>query len=216
MVLDVEEEYSNLPLEFRNRVETARREVAEARKIGDKARLAHALNRLGNIERRPRLLHDVALATFAEARELFHELGMPLDEGGVQRQIGIVQEYQGRLTKAEESYENALVLYRAYESGKTLDYANAVRYVAVIKNRVGKRDESTQLWLEAFGRYDDLNMPVPVAEAAAWQTIFALERNELDAAKEWFAKADAAATAANDPDTDKFISEVKSRLLPLN
>jgi tetratricopeptide (TPR) repeat protein len=212
----MEEEYSDLPLEFRNRVETARQEVAEAREIGDKARLAHALNRLGNIERRPRLLYDVALATFAEARELFHELGMPLDEGWVHRQIGIVQEYQERLTKAEESYENALALYRAYESGKTLDYANAVRYVAVIKNRVGKRDESTQLWLEAFERYDDLNMPVPVAEAAAWQTIFALERNELDAANEWFAKADAAATAANDPDTDKFISEVKSRLLPLD
>ena len=46
------ENYANLPLQFRIRLETARRAVTEARAGNDKVRLANALKQLGSVERR--------------------------------------------------------------------------------------------------------------------------------------------------------------------
>ena len=41
---------------------------------------------------------------------------------------------------------------------------------------------------------------------------FAIEKADLRLAREWFAKAEAAATASRDEDTDKWIAEVRARL----
>lgn len=65
---------------------------------------------------------------------------------------------------------------------------------------------------ETLRRYDEFGAPVGVAEAAAWLTIFAIEKRDLSMAREWFAMAEVAAAASNDPDTDKFIAEVRSKL----
>ena len=61
------------------------------------------------------------------------------------RHEGIELENAGRLLEAEEKYDEALRLYREHDKNDTLGYANAVRYPAVVKNLLGKRDESAAL-----------------------------------------------------------------------
>ena len=135
-----------------------------------------------------------------------------LAEAHAIRHRGIRLENHGRLEEAEKLYDEALALYREHDKNDTLDYANAVRYPAVVKNRLGNRDESTELWIEAFTRYEKLGILEGVAGAGAWLTIFAIERNDLASAHEWFEKADAASARSEDPDTHKFVNEVRSRL----
>lgn len=206
------DEPENLPLEFRLRLDAAKARVAAARSAGDKLALANALKELGNIERRPPQLIEDANKTFAEAAELCQELNMPLEAAWAIRHIGINQEYAERLIEAEACYDESLDLFRGHASENSLNYANTVRYPAVIKNRLGKREESRMLWEEALQRYDDVGVPAGVAEAAAWLSIFAIERDDMPTALEWFERAETAAAAASDPDTDKFIAEVRLRL----
>jgi tetratricopeptide (TPR) repeat protein len=197
--------------QFKERLETARRQVDDARRAADKTALAHALKALGNIERRPPSLRDSALNTYAEAAQLYHELALPLDEAWVLRHIGIIHEYAERLHDAEVFYDQALSLFRSNADRNTLDYANTVRYPAVIKNRLGKREESRFLWEEAAKRYQDILAPAGVAEAAGWLAIFAIEANDLELAGSWLEKAKEVAERAGDKDTFKFIQDVEKR-----
>ncbi len=198
--------------EFHEKILQAKQEVTAAEASGTKRVLADAIKQLGNILRRPPFTRDAANEAYSKAAALYREIGLPLEEAWVKRHIGINHEYAERLTEAEISYDEALKLYRQNSKTDDGNFANAVRYPAVIKNRLGKRDESTQLWEEACRRYDEIDLPVGVAEAAAWLTIFAIEKGDDALARKWFSKAEAAANAANDPETDKFIAEVKAKL----
>jgi len=201
--------------EFHERVSSARREVDEAETKGSKRRIADSLKALGNILRRPPYLRDAANEAYARAASIYEELGQPLEAAWVKRHIGINYEYAGQLEKAEKYYDEALALYRVHSSEDDLDYANAVRYPAVIKERLGKKEESAKLWEEACDRYSRVHpegLGEGVAEAAAWLTILAIEKDELDLAGKWFAKASDASSRSSDPDTHKFISDVRHRL----
>jgi tetratricopeptide (TPR) repeat protein len=158
------------------------------------------------------LSRDAANDAYHRAADLYHELEMPLESAWVLRHIGINYEYAERLTDAEKYYDESLQLFRQHAAETDSDYANTVRYPAVIKNRVGKREESTLLWEEAVRRYDAMNQPLGVAEGAAWLTIFAIENGDTALAHKWFAKAEGAATIAKDHDTDKWIGEVRAKL----
>ena len=198
--------------EFRRRLSTAETAVDTARNGGDKRNLADALRALGNIQRRPPWLRDDVDRTYAEAAEIYRELGRPLDEAWVTRHIGINHEYAERLIEAETAYEKALDLYRTHSKIDDLDYANAVRYVAVIKDRLGKRDEADQLWTETVERYEKVGIVEGIAEGTAHLTLFALDKGDLDRARRWFARAEAASSRSTDPDTHKFIDEVRVQL----
>jgi tetratricopeptide (TPR) repeat protein len=130
---------------------------------GDKLELANALKHLGGVERRPPFLRDAANETYSEASKLYRELEMPLEAAWVTRHIGINHEYAERLAKAEAYYDESLALFREHAEVDSLDYANTVRYPAVIKNRLGKREESTHLWEEAARRYDEIDLSVGLA-----------------------------------------------------
>ena len=208
-------DHPKMPFEFRLRLEAARQSVASARAADDKVQLAQALKHLASIERRPPFMAEVAIGTYTEAAALYRQLAMPLDQAWCIRHIGIVREYQERLEDAESSYDKALALYREHAVGNSLDYANAVRYPAVIKNRLGKREESRRLWEETHDRYRQVGpggLGEGVAEAAAWLTIFAIEVGDRELANRWFARASEASSASGDPDTHKFVAEVKDRL----
>jgi len=202
----------NMPLEFKLRLDAAKTRVSAARASGDELALANALKDLGSIERRPPSMRETANETYAEAAALYRQLEMPLEAAWTMRHIGINHEYAERLTEAEKYYDQSLALFRKHASDSDDNYANTVRYPAVIKNRLGKREESTTLWEEAVRRYDDMGQPLGVAEGAAWLTVFALENGDQALAHEWFGKAESAARAANDPGTDKFIAEVRARM----
>jgi tetratricopeptide (TPR) repeat protein len=198
--------------EFRRRLEAAESVVAAARNHDSKQELADALRALGNIQRRPPELRDAANRTYKEAADLYDEIGLPLDEAWVTRHIGINHEYADRLTDAEEAYENALALYRLHSATDDLDYANAVRYVAVIKGRVEKREEAEPLWTEAVERYEKVGIVEGIAEGTAHLTLFALEKGDLDLARIWFARAEAASSRSNDPATHRFVDDIRARL----
>ena len=200
--------------EFHQKVASAEQAVATAEHSSNKRAFADALKQLGNILRRLPFTREAANEAYARAANIYHELGLPLEEAWVKRHIGINHEYAERLTEAEKFYDEALALYRAH-SVDDLDYANAVRYPAVIKNRLGQRNESAILWEEACERYGNVHpngIGEGVAEAAAWLTILAIEKGDLTLANKWFAKASEASEKSSDPDTHKFIAEVRSRL----
>ncbi len=195
------------------RLTAAKLLVANARASGDKLALANQLKELGNIERRPPQLREDSNRTFAEAAGLYLELGMPLEAAWVIRHIGINHEHAEHLEEAERCYDESLEIFRKYATDNDPSYANTVRYPAVIKNRLGKREESSALWEEAVGRYSIMDEPLGVAEGSAWLTLFAIEKGDLERAREWFDTAESAAEKARDPDTDKWIAKVRTKLM---
>jgi tetratricopeptide (TPR) repeat protein len=197
---------------FYKRVDTENSNVVNAEKSGTRRELADALKKLGDTLRRPKITRAAANEAYRRAAEIYHDIGLPLEESWVKRHIGINLEYEGKLEEAEFYYLEALDLFRRHGTIDDLNYANTVRYPAVIKNRLGKRQESKALWEEAFRRYKDLDLPVAIAEAAAWLAIFALDANETAEAQTWFAIASEAAERANDHDTFKFVGEVNQRI----
>lgn len=182
-----------------------------AKSIKSRRAIADSLKARGNALRRAPFTRNAANEAYTRAAALYNELDLPLEEAWIKRHIGINQEYAERLEDAERLYDEALAIYRAH-SDDDLNYANAVRYPAVIKNRLGKRDESAKLWEEAHDRYRAVGQVEGIAEAAAWLTIFALDMSDIVVAKKWFALATEASAASDDPDTHTFIAEVRSRL----
>jgi hypothetical protein len=201
--------------EFHERLKSARRDVDEAEANGNSRSRADALKALGNILRRPPFLRDAANEVYGRAANLYKDIDLPLEEAWVKRHIGINHEYAGRLEEAEKYYDEALALYREHSKEDDLNYANAVRYPAVIKERLGKKDEAARLWEEACDRYSRVHpdgLGAGVAEAAAWLTILALESADLELAEKWFARASEASSRSQDPATHKFVEEVRARL----
>lgn len=195
-------------------IETARTDVANAEASDSKAALAASSKALGSLLKRLPFMRTGSNEAYERAASLYSELGLPLDEAWVKRHIGINLEYAGQLEDAERMYDEALALYRQHATDETLDYANTVRYPAVVKNRLGKRDESAKLWEEAHDRYAKIGpggLGEGVAESAAWLTIFALDKNDLGLARKWFEQARKASSAAGDPETHKFVVEVEAR-----
>jgi tetratricopeptide (TPR) repeat protein len=201
--------------DFVERRKTADQAVATAERSGDKKQFADALKSLANILRRPPFGRDEANELYTRAAALYAELGLYLEEAWCKRHIGINHEYANRLEEAERFYDDALELYRKHSREDDLNYANAVRYVAVIKERLGKKQASAQLWEEAHERYNRIaggTLVEGIAEAAAWLTILAIETKDLDRARQFFARAQDASARSTDPDTHKFIEDVRQRL----
>ena len=201
--------------EFQKRIASAQEAVTDAESNGDKRILADSLKALGNILRRPQFLRDRANAVYERAANIYKEIGLPLEEAWVKRHIGINHEYAERLAEAEKYYDESLDLFRANADDDDGNYANTVRYPAVIKNRLGKREESRELWEEACSRYEKVHpdgLGEGVAEAAAWLTIFAIEKGNPALAAKWFAKANNASSRSKDPATHEFIDQVRARL----
>ena len=195
---------------FRKERANASRAVEQARQTAGKAEWAGALRTLGELERRTPLTRAAALKHYEESVALFREVDDPLTLAHTIRHLGLVHEDAGRLPEAEKYYDEALAIYRKHD-GDTLNYANAVRYPAAIKDRLGKRDESAVLWEEAYGRYEGVGVAAGSAEAAGRLTLFALDRGDAEVAREWFAKANTAAEASGDPTTREFISQISAR-----
>ena len=96
-------------------------------------RLAHAqeLRQSGESARR----RDAATARgcYEEAVSLFREVGEPLVLAHVIRHLGDVYHEQGCPELAEPCYHEALGLYRSHDGGSSLDLANAIRSLAVLR-----------------------------------------------------------------------------------
>ena len=70
----------------------------------------------------------------------------------------------GRLAEAEACYDEALALYAAADEPPALDYANALRPMAILKESLGETDEARDLWQQAKSLYATVPIAAGVAE----------------------------------------------------
>jgi tetratricopeptide (TPR) repeat protein len=125
-------------------------------------RLAHAqeLRLRGESARR----RDGAMARlcYEEAVTVFREVDEPLVLAHAIRHLGDVYHEQGRPDLAEPCYHEALGLYRTHEDDSSLDLANAVRSLAVLR-----WEQTRTLWEEARDLYATVGIEAGVKESTA-------------------------------------------------
>ena len=142
------------------RPDEARRAFAEAagvlRSDGSRGELAHALTRQAQIERDERLFAR-ALEYQLEALAIQRTLGDRKRLAHVVRHVGDILQDEGRHAEADPHYNEMLNLYRAESEVPPLEFANAIRSVALHNELLGKSKEARRLWQEARDRYAALN-----------------------------------------------------------
>lgn len=109
---------------------------------------------------------DRAIAAYEQAVAILRGLGDPLRLAHTIRHLGDVHCDEGHLDAAAICYTEALQIYRAAAEPPMLDLANALRAMAVLKERVGARAEAAELWREAGSLYERANVEAGVAESA--------------------------------------------------
>ena len=153
-----------------NRLLDAHRDLVKGvdlcRNAGVPAELATALMALGQVER-DLGRGEAARPLYEEAVSLRRGQSDVLRLAHTVRHLGDLHQDAGRLDLAEPCNEEALALYRC--SGPTappLDLANAVRPLAILRERVGKPDEAVLLWREARDLYLSVNVRAGVDECS--------------------------------------------------
>jgi tetratricopeptide (TPR) repeat protein len=104
----------------------------------------------------------MARRCYEEAVVLFREAAEPLALAHVVRHLGDVYVEQGCLELAEPCYYEALELYRSHQDRSSLDFANAVRSLAVLR-----WEQARGLWEEVRELYKRLNIEAGIKESTA-------------------------------------------------
>ena len=121
--------------------------MAICRDLDAKRELSVALGKLGHVE------HDAATrsAIYEEAVAVARECGDPMQLAHAVRHLGDVARHAGETAVAERCYEEALGLYRNEAAPPVLDFANALRPMAILKADTGELEEARELWRTAGG-----------------------------------------------------------------
>ena len=157
--------------ELRAAVKQVRNHLVEAvaicRDAGADPELAIALGKLGHVEQDAGR-HEAACACYEEAVAVARTVGEPLRLAHAVRHLGDVHRQARRLAEAEACYQEALSLYVHREAGvaATLDYANTVRPMAMLKEELGRVEEARALWRRARDLYRVVGIEAGVAECA--------------------------------------------------
>ena len=140
------------------------RAVAICRDVGAKRELSMALGKLGHVVEGA----ETKLACYMEAVAVARECGDAMQLAHSVRHLGDVHRNAGRRADAKDCYDEALGLYRSEPSSPTLDVANAVRPMAILKADLGERVEALALWREARKLYATADIAEGVEEADRW------------------------------------------------
>jgi tetratricopeptide (TPR) repeat protein len=126
----------------------------------DRLARAQELRRRGELARQK----DGAMARlcYEEAVGLFREIDEPLVLAHTIRHLGDVYLEQGRPDLAEPCYHEALGLYRSHDDDSSLDLANAVRSLAVLR-----WEQTKLLWEEVRALYTSLSIAAGIEESTA-------------------------------------------------
>jgi len=103
-----------------------------------------------------------ARQSYEEAVMLYRKLNEPLVLAHTIRHLGDVYHEEGRPDLAESCYHEALALYRSREDRSPLDFANAIRSLAVLR-----WEQTRALWEEARDLYATVNVAAGVKEGTA-------------------------------------------------
>lgn len=137
--------------------------VALCRKAGADRESATALRRLGHAEQDAGR-NDAATVCYEEAVAAARRTGDPLLLAHAIRHLGDAHRSTGRLAGAEAWYDEALGLYAEHSDPPPLDYANALRPTAIVKEELGKTDDARHLWQRAKALYAAVPIAAGVAE----------------------------------------------------
>lgn len=139
--------------------------VPLCRQAGQRSALIRSLRGLAQIE--CDLGHgDDALPLYEEAVTLCRLEGDPLLLAHTVRHLGDIHRRAGRWPQAEPCYAEALALYRGSDETAPLDLANAIRSMAILKEKTGAIGEAKSLWGEAGRLYESIQVSEGVAESA--------------------------------------------------
>lgn len=127
--------------------------ISSSRKAGLRADLIRALKALAHVVR-DLAQSKRALPLYEEAVALSREEGDALLLAHTVRHLGDLYRETGRIEDAERCYQEALSLYRAAPQPQPLDFANALRPAAILKEMQGDVAGAEQLWLEARRLYE--------------------------------------------------------------
>lgn len=105
---------------------------------------------------------NVARRCYEESVALLRDVGEPLTLAHTIRHLGDVYHEQGRPELAEPCYEEALALYREHGKGPSLDLANAIRSLAVLR-----WEQTRAIWEEARYLYTTLRIEPGIKESTA-------------------------------------------------
>lgn len=181
------------------------------RQHGSRSGLARALRELGELERHlPDA--DAARQHYEEAVAILRELDEPLRLAHTIRHLGDVHHDAGDAALAEPCYQEAVALYRSTENTRPLDVANAIRSLAVLKGEAGEIEEAIALWRETHALYVAVNVPAGVAESAARLALLAWRRGDGPHSREWLSAASAAANTSEDPNSLRYVSQVRAMI----
>ena len=158
---DSEEELQRVIASVHADLETA---VAICRDVGAKRELSMALGKLGHVVEDA----ETKLACYTEAVAAARECGDAMQLAHAVRHLGDVHRNAGCRAQAKGCYDEALGLYRSEASAPTLDVANAVRPMAILKADLGERVEALALWREARDLYATADIAEGVEEADRW------------------------------------------------
>lgn len=128
-------------------------EVSRLRQNGDKHELGLKLRELGEFERRLPGRHADVIDHYGEAIEL---LGQCDDRSRLVhtiRHLGNIYHEDGNMFAAEPLLAEAVNIYREIGDQASLDYANAVRSLAVFYEDIGKTDKALPLLHDAAKLY---------------------------------------------------------------
>ena len=129
------------------------------------AKLPLILTWLGAIERELRN-GDAALLHYQEAVAIYREQGNTQAIAHSVRHVGDILCEAKRLAEAEVCYDEALALYDNDPQTPPLDFANAIRSLAVLKNDIGERETARLLWTKAKRLYEMVGVEAGVAECS--------------------------------------------------
>ena len=155
------------PAEREATARLVRRQLMEAvtlcREAGDDRELAAALRRLGHAEQDVGR-NDIAVARYEEAVAAARLTGDSLLLAHAIRHVGDAHRDARRLAAAETSYAEALTLYAEHPDPPPLEYANAIRSMALLKEALGDTCEARCLWQQAKALYATVPIVAGVAE----------------------------------------------------
>lgn len=155
------------PAEAEKTARFVRRQLKEAvdlcREAEADRELATALRRLGHAEQDAGRI-EAATARYEEAVAVARRTGDPLLLAHAIRHVGDAHRAAARLAAAETCYAKALALYAEHDNPPVLDYANAIRPMAILKEELGKTDEARHLWQQAKTLYAAVPIAAGVAE----------------------------------------------------
>jgi tetratricopeptide (TPR) repeat protein len=128
------------------------------------------------------------------------------------RHLGDAYYYAGQTMLAEPCYVEALSIYRSHKDRQPLDLANAIRSFAVLKDELGADEEARNLWGEAHDIYLNVDVSAGVAESAARLALLARREGDLERSRGWLDEAMKAAQGSNDPETLKYVTDVRTQI----